>query len=512
MQQVLEGLKVVTSQEMARIEKKSIDEGASAEEYMMQAAEGIAVYFIRYMEERQAGTKVNLLIGKGNNGGDAYAVGAILLKKGYDVKAFCCFSNKECGSLNQKQHQRFLEEGGQVILCTSAREFQPYTHAPIIDGLLGTGFAGQTEGVLKELIDTANSSSLPIFAIDIPSGLDGNSGRAQGSVIVAQVTYYLGLPKIGFFLRDGYEKVGVLQRVDFGMQQQYIDAAHSLGFLLAEEHMPTLLPKVHRTRHKYQRGYVIALAGSKGMPGAALLTCLATLRAGAGIVRLFHPEGMEEVLSSSFEELIKTPWSTTNDHALFKEAERAGSAVIGPGLGKIQEVQEEVIKLLSRIKIPCVIDADALEVFAKHITTYPPSVVLTPHRQELLRCLDSTRDVTEEELFVLSQKFAEQKKVTIVLKGAPSYIFHPQTPLLIVPRGDPGMATAGSGDVLAGMIGAFLAQGLGAREAAALGVYLHALAGEKAAMEKTSYSVIASDLIEALPEIFHQIQEYKNHL
>lgn len=508
MHESLEGWKVVTSDEMARIEKKSIAAGASAEEYMLKAAEGIALHVMHYLEEHGHERRVTLLIGKGNNGGDAYAAGVCLLKKGYDVKAFCPFKDKECSQLNQKYRQQFCQKGGEITELISAQGFRPYERAPIVDGLLGTGFQGEVTGLLKELIEAANKTALPILSVDIPSGLDGNTGQVRGSAITAKVTYYLGLPKIGFFLHEGYEKVGLLKRVDFGLQAKYLQDVRAVGCLLDEETLPSMLPKVKRTRHKYQRGYVLVLAGSKGMPGAALLSSLAALRSGAGIVRLFHPEGMEEVLSSSFEELIKTPWSLKNDTELFKEAERANSMLIGPGMGHTEDVKQEIIKVLSHVHLPCVIDADALEIFARHVHTHTQGLILTPHRKEMLRCLEIEHEIADEELLLRCQQFVDQRHVTLVLKGAPTWIFHPKVSRLLVARGDPGMATAGAGDVLAGIIAALLAQGLHERVAAALGVYLHALSGESAAMEKTSYSVIASDLIEHLPAMFRHIQEY----
>lgn len=502
----LEGFKVVTSKEMARIERESVEAGVSDENYMLRAGEGVAFHVMKYVEERGYSKQITLLVGKGNNGGDAYVSGVYLLKKGFRVKAFCPYDVKECSVLNQKYHQVFVEQGGETFHFEDTEDFKPYERAPILDGLLGTGFEGEVKGVLKEMIELANHSMLPILAIDIPSGLNGTTGETIGSVIKAKETYYLGLPKVGFFIHKGYEYSGVLRRVDFGMEEKYIKDAHSFGFLFCERSALDLLPKIERTRHKYQRGYVIALAGSKGMPGAALLACLSTLRSGAGIVRLFHPEGMQEELSSSFDELIKTPWTPQNDTTIFEEAKRAGSFLIGPGIGHSEEVRNLLLKILLQVDIPCIIDADALEPFSRYAINYPDSVILTPHKKEMVRCLGIEDMPADEAFFSLCQSFADEKKVTVVLKGAPTFIFHPKKPLLIVPRGDPGMATAGAGDVLSGVIAALLAQGLGSREAAVLGVYLHAIAGEFAAKEKTSYSMIASDIIEALPEVFRQIE------
>lgn len=502
----LEGFKVVTSKEMSHIERVSIDEGASDEDYMLTAGERVASYVTQYIESNGSKNQVTLLVGKGNNGGDSYVAGLFLLQKGYSVKAFYLYDAKECSHLNQKYQQVFIQQGGEVVLFREGGDFTPYTGGPILDGLLGTGFQGEVKGVLKELIDSANRSSCPVLSIDIPSGLSGDTGEVLGSVIMAKETFYLGLPKVGFFIHKGYETVGVLRRVDFGMQDKYIKQAHPFGFLFCEKNAPDLLPKIKRTRHKYQRGYVLALAGSKEMPGAAMLSCLSTLRSGAGIVRLFYPEGMQEELNTSFDELIKTPWSSQNDKVIFEEVKRANSFLIGPGIGDSEEVKKLFLKILLQIKIPCVIDADALVPFARHAVNYPENMVLTPHKQEMMRCLGIEEMPAEEAFFFLCQEFANEKKVTIVLKGAPTLIFHPHQPLLVVPRGDPGMATAGAGDVLAGIIAALLAQGLVSREAAALGVYLHALAGEVAARKKTSYSMIASDLIESLPEVFSKIK------
>jgi len=502
----LEGLKVVTAQEMARIEKLSIEAGASAEHYMLTAAKNIAEHVMYECERHDYPQRVVLLVGKGNNGGDAYAVGLCLLKKRYDVKAFCVFKDKECSELNQKYRKAFSQAGGVIHTFTASEDF-PATGI-IIDGLFGTGFTGEITALVKQLIEKANASGLPIFSIDIPSGLHGTTGKVQGAAITAKITYYLGLPKLGFFLRDGYEKVGQLQQKSFGMEEAFVEQAKEEAFLVTEKSMPRLLPKIKRTRHKYERGYTLVFAGSKGMPGAALLASLATLRAGAGIVRLFHPEGMEEVLSASFEELIKTPWSPLKDQQIFEEMQRAESFLIGPGLGRTEEVKQEVIKILSQATIPCIIDADAVEIFAKHIFKHSQGIILTPHKKEMLRCLECNSSLEDEEMLMRCQQFADQRSVTIVLKGAPTWIFHPHAPKLIVPRGDPGMATAGSGDVLGGIIAALLAQGLPLREGATLGVYLHALAGEMAALAKTSYSVIASDLIEYLPAVFRQMQAY----
>lgn len=232
------------------------------------------------------------------------------------------------------------------------------------------------------------------------------------------------------------------------------------------------------------------------MPGAAMLSCLAALRTGAGIVRLFYPEGMEKELAPSAYELIRTPYRWGDDSAILEEGKRAKGCLIGPGVGKGEEMHTFLQGLVAKLNIPMVIDADALY----HIKVFPKGAILTPHYNEMLHLLGS-KAVDHQ----ACQAFADQNEVTVILKGAPTWIFHPKLLPLIVAKGDPGMATAGTGDVLTGMIASLLAQGVKGREAAALGVYLHGEAGEIAAKERTSYDMIASDLIEALPEAFRTL-------
>ena len=366
----------------------------------------------------------------------------------------------------------------------------------ILDGLLGTGFQGKLEGKFVEIIEQANHSGLPILSIDIPSGVNGNTGEIDPIAIEAKETIFLGLPKLGFFLKKGFNSVGKLYGLDFGMDIRFIQEAKASAYLINEKALRQLLPPLKRTRHKYEAGYVIALAGSPGMPGAAMLSCLAALRTGAGIVRLFHPEGMEEELTTSPYELIRTPYAWGDPSKIFEEAKRASAALIGPGLGREEQMHTFVQQVVDGLKVPCVIDADGLF----HLKRFPEGAILTPHHQEMCTLL-GTNVLSQE----LCQKFADQNKVTVVLKGAPTWIYHPDTLPLIVCAGDPGMATAGTGDVLTGMITALVAQKVKGREAAALGVYLHAIAGEIAAQRKTSYNMIASDLIEALPTAFQAL-------
>jgi hydroxyethylthiazole kinase-like uncharacterized protein yjeF len=500
----LEGLKVVSADQMAQIEEIAYAEGASEQTFMENAGEAIADAVKNFIEANDLPKTVTLLVGKGNNGGDAYAAGAKLIQRGFNTTALAIYPLDSCGLLCKAMHEKFRSCGGIIGHTQKEQSFHFEPEGVILDGLVGTGFKGKAEGVLALAIESANRSGLPIIAIDIPSGLDGTTGAVETVAIKATETIFLGLPKSGFFLKEGWDHVGVLRYASFGLGEKYIVAAKPIASLLNEEQLLKILPPIKRTRHKYQAGYVLSFAGSPGMPGAALLASYAALRSGAGIVRLFHPCGMEGELSATPFELIRQGWNGKDLSLIRREAARAKAILIGPGIGRTKNAKHMLKSLLENIALPIVIDADALFFLAEHPSwKLPQGAVLTPHRGEmdllLSKFSSKNKAKTDQELY---QAYAEEKNATVVLKGAPTFVFHPGTTPLIITRGDPGLATAGSGDVLTGIIAALLAQGLDPRSAAAVAVYLHGLSGEAAAQSLTSYCMTASDLIDFLPDAF----------
>jgi NAD(P)H-hydrate epimerase len=471
-------IKVVTAEEMARIDQLAIASGCNEEAFIDQAGKKIAVAAAAWIEKKKSPKTITLLVGKGNNGADAYAAGIHLLRDGFQVTALVLYTK---GSVfNEKFKQTFLSENGKVQSFSSSIFFD----ALILDGLLGTGFKGAVDDLIGSVISQANESGRDILSIDIPSGLNGTTGESSQFVICASQTVTLGLPKTGLFLKDGWRFVGDLKIESFGMSQAYIEKANPTYELLNEQSLK--LPPLIRNRHKYEAGYVLGLSGSDRFKGAPQLSGLASLRSGAGIVRIFH---LEEI-GPAPKELICEKWDADTWE---QELKRADSLFLGPGLGsKVPSFD------LKKMKIPCVIDADFLQVNM----VLPEQAILTPHRGEMIRLLGLDKIPEEDVLFSLCQKFVDEKQIVLVLKGAPTFLFCKGKLPLIVARGDPGMATAGAGDVLTGILAALLAQKMGCYEAAELGIYLHAKAGEEAALEKTSYSMIASDLIEKLPKAF----------
>ena len=346
---MLEGRKVVTADEMRRIESLAYRQGYRDLDFMDKAGHGIAQKVQDYCDRYDLDKHVIVLVGKGNNGGDALTAAIHLLSAGYFVEALLAYPVDTCSSLCKTKHDLYRAAGGQFTTEIKGAGL-------ILDGLVGTGFHGKAEGSLAETIALANQSGLPILAIDIPSGLDATTGTVGSVAISATQTLYLGLPKIGFFIEQGWDVVGELIYVDFNLPPLFAAEAKAEAYLIDESALQ--MPKMRRSRHKYEAGYVIGVAGSPSMSGAAALASLAALRTGAGIVRLFHSYGMET--SSLPWEVLHEPREKKRIRA---ESERAAAYFIGPGLGRTDEVWRFLKRLLPSLRHPTVLDADALIFF-----------------------------------------------------------------------------------------------------------------------------------------------------
>lgn len=490
----LDGIQVVTAQEMKDVENNAFQKGCSELAFMQQAGACIADEVEKYIREKQLSKEILLFAGKGNNAGDGFRAGAILSAKGYSVIAYSIYPVELFSTLCRKMYDAFCAQGGKVEFSLQKIQERIPHAGLILDALVGTGMKAEADKELASAIELANGSLLPILAIDIPSGLNGTTGEVGSVAICATKTIYLELAKTGFFIRQGWDHVGELVRGTFGLKENSKKPSACLLNISSLK-----LPAIQRSWHKYQKGYVVAVAGSEEMPGAAILASCAALRSGAGIVRLFSPSKIAVPCEVIYAEL-------GDMKILDQELTRAKAVLVGPGLGRVEKTDAILHHLLTSSNLPLVIDADALFSLAKHPSwKLPPSCVLTPHKQEMKRLLGVD---TKEEIdwLPLCQKYVDKKRVTLVLKGAPTFIFaHNHLPLIIT-QGDPGLATAGTGDVLTGVIAALLCHRLPPRYAAALGCFIHAIAGKKAAADLTSYSVMASDLLQYVPKALLMLQ------
>jgi NAD(P)H-hydrate epimerase len=494
-------MKIITATEMLRIENLAYEDGLSDEKFMLRVAKAITKKLIEYISEKKLPEKIIVLAGKGNNAGDGYVIANLLLKKGFRVTVYQLFSINEASFLCKKHHQDFIKKDGKVVYTNQAQDLYLDKKSFILDAIFGTGFKGEIKGSLLNIIKKVNNSNLKIVSIDIPSGLNGDTGKINPIAIKANITMYLEFVKLGFFINDGPNYIGNLDFIDFKLPEKYKNLAKNEYDYMDKINLKEMLPKIERKRHKYQAGYVVGIAGSKGMFGAAKLAALAALRSGCGIVKMIT---QEEILSS-FYELVNFVMDYKDTEEITNLCNKADSIFLGPGIGRDKKIEKFLSKLLPKLNKKVIIDADALfHLSNTQYTLLPHDCVLTPHRKEMLRLLN-VENIDDEELIKKTLKFSQDKNILIVLKGYPTIIFHPQKKPITILGGDPGLATAGTGDVLTGMIASFASQKLDLYTASILSVKLHFKAAEKAALEKTSYGLIATDIIESLPKVFKEL-------
>jgi NAD(P)H-hydrate epimerase len=370
-----------------------------------------------------------------------------------------------------------------------------------------------------DAINAINAADTPVLAVDIPSGIDGTNGGAAGAAVVARCTVTMGLAKAGMFFYPGKTAVGELIVADIGFPQQMI-TEHSFAIETQDAAaVRGLLPQRPPDVHKGSCGAVFLLAGSLGFTGAAALAAQAAITSGAGLVYLGIPESLNDVMAMKLTEVITKPLPetrtrTTSIHALERIRaiiSKAGAVAVGPGISTHPETVELVQQLLPQLPVPAVIDADGLTALAQKIEvlgSVKVPLVLTPHYGEMSQLLQADVLAVKADPLAVAREAAARLKQVIVLKGAPTVIAEPSGRAWINTTGNAGMATAGTGDVLTGMITGLLAQGLRPLDAARLGVFLHGLSGDLAAAAKTEYCLLAGDLIAWLPQAYQHLMEH----
>lgn len=497
-------LKVVTPEEMKKIEQAACFTGSTEETLMEQAGKNAALEIAAFVKEHNLPPKAFIFTGKGNNGGDGYVVARHLHQLGFSVQV-AQVHTLDPQSLVKKERRRFEARGGKIIDLDHAKLVMPQ-EGVIIDAIFGTGFHGSPDKNANDAIEACNKSTLTTFAIDVPSGLDATTGQVEKIAVKADITLTMEYPKLGFFLDLGWNHVGKIITVPIGLTN-FADKAPQALRILEEKDVASLLPPIVRSRHKYQAGHIVGLAGSPGMTGAALMASLSALRSGAGIVHLLHAEEAGAEFTNGPLEIVRIAFARQDLGIVRYWLGKAGSIFLGPGLGTSSHQEALLDAIWSDCKAKMVVDADALSWLAqkKGRNFGPlPHAILTPHLGEMQRFLQSKDPVTRE-LLGKCQAFVDQNQTHLVLKGGPSFLFSPNETPIVMSRGDPGMATAGAGDVLTGILSSLLSQGLEPREAMWLGTFLHGLAGELAAKDETSYCMIASSLIAKLPQAFKTI-------
>ncbi len=506
---------VVTAAEMQAMDRMTIDSFGLPGRVLMENAgrEATRVFLSHFSEFARQG--VAIAAGRGNNGGDGHVLARYLFQKGYPVTVYLlCRADRVKG--DAAANLRLLADLGVPVVevpdeaAWTAHQERMRSASVWVDAIFGTGLNAAVGGFYRHVIDFINQLGRPVFAVDIPSGLDSDTGQPCGACIQARATATFAFPKIGHVVFPGLERTGQLEVVDIGIPPHIAERVGPRQFLISPEDVRNALPERPADTHKGRTGHLLVVAGSPGKTGAAALTATSALRVGAGLVtvgvaRSLNPV-METLILEAMTALLPDP---TPGHLgpaalepLLALMQGKSGLAIGPGLGPEPETGELVRELIRSSPLPMVIDADGLNHLAGHLDllkAITSPAVLTPHPGEMARLLETTTATVQKDRMACARNLAAAGRVHVVLKGARTLVAHPDGRLHINPTGNPGMATGGMGDVLTGAIGGLLAQGLAVERAARSAVYLHGAAADTLAGSRGPRGFLAREVMDALP-------------
>ncbi len=458
--------------------------------------------------------KILIFIGPGNNGGDGLAIARQLAENKFIVKVLWVKITDKLSPDAKINYNRLKEQGlAEISEITDVKQI-PETHAEniILDGIFGSGLNRPLEGFPAKVVQKLNEMEGIKIAIDTPSGLFGedNSSNHYDSIFKADYTFTFQFPTLSFFFPEHQDFVGKWKIMDIGLSQKKIDETESCYYLITKNKVSNHIKKRKRFDHKGKYGHVLIITGGYGKMGAAVLTSNAALRTGSGLVTTHVPKLGYEIMQTALPEAMISIDLSDIIFSESPETDRFTCVGIGPGIGTKNNTQKALKSLIDKEKRPVVLDADALNILAHNkewLEILPENSILTPHPKEFERLTEPADNHYER--LEMQRDFAQKHKVYLVLKGGNTTIAGPEGNIFFNTSGNPGMATAGSGDVLTGMITSLLGQGYDPKWAAITGVYLHGLAGDLAAEKLGEETCIASDIIHYIGKAFKQLKNEK---
>ena len=500
-------MKVSRVSEMRALDRTAIEEFGIVAELLMENA-GQAVYFVLLKEFGIKGKNFVIFCGLGNNGGDGFVVARKIHSSGGAVKVFVLGDPgrfKGAAKINLDIVSRLPIEVRRIESIEVIKTEVAHCDG-IVDAILGTGLTRDVAGLYRDVIELINESGKTVFSVDIPSGVHGDTGKVMGVAVKADYTITFGLPKIGNILFPGYGLCGKL----YVSHISFPPSIYNADTLKVEINHPVRLPPRDKDAHKGDFGEVLFVAGAAGYFGAPYFAALSFLKAGGGYSRLAAPESIVPFIASKGSEIVFVPQVETssgsialqNKRALLELSKRMDMVILGPGLSLEEETQQLVRELAGEVDKPLLIDGDGITALCQDLQIVKgrkAETILTPHLGEMSRITKmSVREIDANKIDVL-QRTARELNSTIVLKGAHSLVGYPDERVFINMSGNPGMATAGSGDVLTGTIAAMFGLGLSVQEAVRKGVFMHGLAGDLAAEDKGEDGITAQDILDYLP-------------
>lgn len=488
---------------------------------MENAGRGVAEVVARELAAfSPARKRVVIITGKGNNGGDGFVAARHLKNSGVDATVAALAAPDALKGDARINAVAWSKMGGTVVSIKSAADLKRRSSllahsSVVVDALFGTGLSTPVRGPYAGVIDLVNSLGKKVVSIDIPSGIDSTTGAVLGTAVRATVTATMAAPKLGMYLYPGREYCGRIEVVDIGCPRALIEDPSIRWDLTTAAYLRKVLRPREAASHKGSYGHLFVAAGSPGMTGAAYMAGMGALRAGAGVVTVGVPESLRPALEKKAVEVMTTglPEGAArtlgpSSFAALKEALKGKAAlVIGPGFVPSGDVRALVEEVLDKMKTPLVIDGGALSSLAgrsKAVKRSKAAVVITPHPGEAARLLGCTAADVQADRTASAERLLKATGATVVLKGAGTVVASSEG-VFINPTGNPALSTAGTGDVLAGMIGGLLAQGYGTFDSAVSGAYLHGLAADIISRRGRARGMVATDLLGAIPEAFDTV-------
>ncbi len=504
-------MKIVTAEEMRTIDQAAAERGVPGRVLMENAGRAVVRAVLDLAEDSHGHAAVLVVAGKGNNGGDGLVVARHLANQGMLVTV-CLMCGRE--DLQGDAEENLHAALGHVVEVEDGRDRQELLHAVlhsdiIVDAILGTGVRGEVTGPARDAIEAINDSEATVVAVDIPSGVDADTGAICGAAVWADVTVTFGLPKAGTVLYPGAARCGDLQVADICLPADLMIDPGLKTNLLTADLARACLPERTPDMHKGEAGRVLIVAGSRKYTGAAVLAVRGAMRAGAGLTFLAATREVADVMAAHWPECIRLVVAETEGGGLAEEAadeilaaaRECEAVAIGPGLGRDESTRRLVARIVGEVEAPLVVDADGLNALSGQtevLVARQGPTILTPHPGEMATLLGIDAAAVQADRLAVAREAAARFGAVAVLKGAGTVVARPDGEAWVNMTGNHGLAKGGSGDVLTGIIAGFVAGGAGVDEAALAGVYYHGVAAERASEGVDPRSIVATDVAENL--------------
>ena len=460
--------------------------------------------------------RVAVFCGKGNNGGDGLAIAKHLYNAGIDVNIYLVNGNDFSGDAKTNYDiVNAMDVPVDTVTDTDGLEYVIRSYDVIVDAILGTGISGDVRGPVFDVIRLINQNARYVLSVDVPSGINSDSGEICGICINANKTVTFAAYKIGMFMYPAADSMGEIVVAPISIPDMVIKSQNLQVNVTDSDFVREVIPKRNNNTQKSDYGKLLIIAGSRGMTGAAYLASEAALKSGAGLITLACPESVNTILENKTTEVMTLPLSDNDGHFAYSAAleiiskiNEFDAVLIGPGIGRSDDVQEFVKTVLKGCDVPVIVDADALYAVAQNkdiLKECTCDLIFTPHAMEMSRLTGLDISYIEENRIQVSREFSEETGAVLLLKGHHSLVTAPSLVQYINSTGNPGMASGGSGDVLAGIIAAFVARGIDVKSAAAVGAYIHGMAGDIAKEHYGEESLSAKNILECLPKSFCRI-------